>query len=190
MIAAITIRRYLEVTPSSKLSDEIDAIFFEASNTKLFESDAARAAFRERWLGRYLRNDPQFAHLAFAAPGTVAGYVVGAIDDPASSERFADVGYVTAFGDLTSRFPAHLHINLAPAFRNRGIGGRLIEAFVAEVKRNGAPGVHVVTSANSDNVRFYNRNGFIEVGRTKGSTPLVFLARTLPPVVHTIAGSD
>ncbi len=190
MTAAVTIHRYLDVTPSSKLSDQIDAIFFEASNTKSFESDAARAAFRERWLGRYLRHDPQFAYLAFAASGDVAGYVVGAIDDPALSERFADAGYVAAFGDLTRKYPAHLHINLAPAFRNRGIGGRLIEAFVAEAKRNGAPGVHVVTSANSDNVRFYNRNGFIEVARTKGGTPLVFLARTLAPVVHTIAGSD
>ena len=55
MIAAVTIHRYLDVTPSSKLSDQIDAIFFEASNTKSFESDAARAVFRERWLGRYLR---------------------------------------------------------------------------------------------------------------------------------------
>ena len=42
-----------------------------------------------------------------------------------------------------------------------------------------APGVHVVTSADSDNVRFYNRKGFIEAGRTKGSRPLVFLARAL-----------
>ena len=130
----------------------------------------ARAAFRERWLGRYLRDDPQFAYLAFDASGDVAGYVVGAIDDPVLSERFADVGYFAAFGDLTRKYPAHLHVNLAPAFRNRGIGGRLIEAFVAEAKRSGAPGVHVVTSANSDNVRFYNRNGFIEVARTKGST--------------------
>ena len=120
MIAAVTIHRYLDVTPSSKLSDQIDAIFFEASNTKSFESDAARAIFRERWLGRYLRDDPQFAYLAFAASGDVAGYVVGAIDDPVLSERFADVGYFAAFGDLTRKYPAHLHVNLAPAFRNRG----------------------------------------------------------------------
>jgi GNAT superfamily N-acetyltransferase len=190
MTAAVTIHRYLDVTPSSKLGDQIDAIFFEASNSKSFESDAARAAFRERWLGRYLRHDPQFAYLGLAASGDVAGYVVGAIDDPALSERFADISYVAAFGDLTSKYPAHLHINLAPAFRNRGIGGQLIGAFVAEAKRRGVPGVHVVTSANSDNVRFYNRNEFIEAGRTKGVAPLVFLARTLMPVVHTIADPD
>jgi GNAT superfamily N-acetyltransferase len=190
MTAAVTIHRYLDVTPSSKLSDQIDAIFFEASNTKSFESDAALAVFRERWLGRYLRHDPQFAYLGLAASGDVAGYVVGAIDDPVLTERFDDIGYLAAFGDLTSKYPAHLHINLAPAFRNRGIGGRLIEAFVTEATRRGAPGVHVVTSANSDTVRFYNRNGFIEAGRTEGSAPLAFLARTLAPVVHTIAGPD
>lgn len=190
MTAAVTIHRYLDVAPSSKLSDQIDAIFFEASNTKWFESDATRSAFREHWLGRYLRHDPQLAFLGLVISGDVAGYVVGAIDDPALSARFADVGYVAAFGDLTSKYPAHLHINLAPAFRNRGIGGQLIEAFVAEANRRGAPGVHVVTSDNSDNVRFYNRNGFIEVGRTRGSAPLVFLARSLTPVVHTIADPD
>jgi predicted N-acetyltransferase YhbS len=179
MIAAVTIQRFLDVTPSSKLSDQIDAIFFEASNTKVFESDVARAAFRERWLGRYLRDHPQFAYLALDASGDVVGYVVGAIADPVSSARFADVGYFAAFGDLTSRYPAHLHVNMAPVFRNQGIGGRLIRAFVAGAKRSGAPGVHVVTSADSDNVRFYNRNGFIEAGRTKGSRPLVFLARAL-----------
>jgi GNAT superfamily N-acetyltransferase len=151
----------------------------EASNIKAFESDAARVAFRERWLGRYLRHDPQFAYLALDASGDMAGYVVGAIDDPAPSERFADVGYFAAFGDLTSRYPAHLHVNLAPGFRNQGIGGQLIEAFVAKAERSGAPGVHVVTSADSDNVRFYNRNGFIEAARTEGSGPLVLLARAL-----------
>lgn len=139
----------------------------------------ARAAFRERWLGRYLRDHPQFAYLALDASGDVVGYVVGAIADPVSSARFADVGYFAAFGDLTSRYPAHLHVNMAPVFRNQGIGGQLIRAFVAGAKRSGAPGVHVVTSANSDNVRFYNRKGFIEAGRTKGSRPLVFLARAL-----------
>jgi GNAT superfamily N-acetyltransferase len=170
MPTPVTIRRYLDVTRSATLGDEIDAIFFEASNTKSFESDAARAAFRERWLGRYLKAEPQFAYLALAPSTEVVGYLVGSVDAPETDERFRD---------LTKRFPAHLHVNLAPAFRGLGLGGRLIDVFVADVKQAGAPGVHVVTNAASANVRFYNRNGFFEAGRAGPNNELVLLGRTL-----------
>lgn len=179
MTNSVSIRRYLDVQPRAQRDDEIDAIFFEASNTKSFESDLARAAFRERWLGRYLRGDPQLAFLALTPTERVVGYLVGSLDDPALSSRFADISYFSAFRDLTKRYPAHLHVNLAPAHRRLGIGGRLIDAFVAEARRAGAPGVHVVTSAGSDNVRFYNRNGFFEAGRGDPDDTLVFLARSL-----------
>jgi GNAT superfamily N-acetyltransferase len=170
MPTSVTIRRYLDVARNAALGDEIDAIFFEASNTKSFESEAARAAFRERWLRRYLKSEPQFAYLALAPSAEVAGYLVGSIDDWRSDERFRD---------LTKRFPAHLHVNLAPGFRGLGLGARLIDAFVADLKRASAPGVHVVTNAASANVRFYNRNGFFEAGRAGSNNELVFLGRTL-----------
>jgi ribosomal protein S18 acetylase RimI-like enzyme len=112
--------------------------------------------------------------LAVAASGAVAGYLVGS-----ASDDFAGMGYAQNFRELAEKFPAHLHVNLAPAFRDRGLGGRLISAFLADVKRSGAGGAHVVTSADSRNVRFYNRNGFIEAGRSEGSNAIVFLARSL-----------
>ncbi len=172
------IRRYLDVVSTLKVEDEIDAIFFESSNTKSFESDARRGAFRERWLGRYLKHDPRFAYLAFAR-GDVVGYLVGAIDDPALASRFADIDYFATLGVLTKQFPANLHVNIAQKFRNQGIGGLLIERFVEDAKAAGAPGVHVVTSVGAPNVRFYNRNGFLEIARTGKGEQLVFLARRL-----------
>ena len=60
------------------------------------------------------------------------------------------------------RFPAHLHINLAAAFRSQGIGAQLIEAFAGHAKRAGAPGMHAVTGKGMRNVRFYIRCGFTE----------------------------
>lgn len=174
----VVIRRYLDAERTARLDDAIDAIFFEASNTKSFENEIARSAFRERWLGRYLRDDPQFAYLALTPAGDVLGYLVGSIDDPASNVRPADAGIV-AFHDLSKRYPAHLHVNMAPAFRGFGIGGRLIDAFIADARQAGAAGVHVVTSATSANVRFYNRNGFLEVGRGGPDNALVCLARAL-----------
>jgi ribosomal protein S18 acetylase RimI-like enzyme len=170
MPTPVTIHRFLDVARNAALGDEIDAIFFEASNTKSFESDAARTAFRERWLGRYLTSDPQFAYLALAPSTEVIGYLVGSVDDPETDERFRD---------LTKRFPAHLHVNLAPVFRGLGLGSRLIDAFVADLKQAGAAGVHVVTNATSANVRFYNRNGFFEAGRAGSNNELVVLGRRL-----------
>ena len=78
------------------------------------------------------------------------------------------------------RYPAHLHINLGPAFRSRGIGARLIEAFAAVARARGAPGMHVVTGEGMRNVRFYQRCGFVEAGRTTwNGRPIIFLARSL-----------
>jgi GNAT superfamily N-acetyltransferase len=179
MNAAVTIHRYLDVPARATLGSQIDAIFFEASNTQSFESGAARAVFRERWLGRYLRDDSQFAYLALNPVGDVAGYLVGAIDDPAASARFADLGYFAVFCEQTQRFPAHVHLNIGPDFRGSGVGGRLIDAFIADARRAGVPGVHVITGVNARNVRFYNRQGFNEHGRTGGADGLVLLGRAL-----------
>ncbi|MET0638860.1 MAG: GNAT family N-acetyltransferase [Hyphomicrobium sp.] len=179
MSEPIAICRYLDVSPTPELANEIDAIFFQSSNTTSFESDATRSAFRERWLGRYLTHDPQFAYLARSGEGTVVGYLVGSVDDPAETTRFADIGYFSSLRPLTKRFPAHLHINVDAHHRGRGLGGRLISRFAADAAAVGVPGIHVVTDAEARNVGFYNRNGFAEVGRAGAGGKLVFLARTL-----------
>jgi GNAT superfamily N-acetyltransferase len=179
MTEDVRIVAYLEAAQTPRLAAALDAIFFEASNTQSFASAVQRQAFRERWLGRYLRSDPQFAQLAFSQAGELIGYLVGSIDEPRQSGLFADIAYFVAFGEMTRRYPAHLHVNLAPAYRNRGIGGLLIDAFITDAKRAGAPGVHVVTTADAANVRFYNRNGFVELARIGSDKPLVFLARAI-----------
>ena len=168
---AVVIHRWDEIPHRDKLVDQLDAIFFEASNTKSFASETARAAFRERWLGRYLARHPRWAYVALASDGTLAGYLVGALDEGSGVDDFAQA---------EQDFPAHLHVNLAPPYRSRGIGADLIEAFSAEVLKAGAKGVHVVTSADARNVRFYERVGFRERARTTvNGRDLVLLGRRL-----------
>jgi GNAT superfamily N-acetyltransferase len=179
MLEPVSISRYLDVNPTAELAQEIDAIFFESSNTKSFESMEARTAFRERWLGRYLVHDPDFAYLARTVDARAVGYIVGSVDDPARTARFSDIGYFSSLAGQTRRFPAHLHVNISAGFRNQGLGGRLIDRFVADAKAAGAPGVHVVTSEGAVNIRFYNRNGFSEVARAGPGGRLVFLGRVL-----------
>ncbi len=176
----ISICRLSEIADKDSLMPALDAIFFEASATKSFAGAKERAAFRERWLGRYLAHEPQWAYVARDADGVVAGYLVGSIDDPRLSGRYGDVGYFLDFADLTASYPAHLHVNLAPGYRNRGIGAELIAAFAADAAKAGAAGMHVVTGGASRNVRFYERNGFRELERaTFNAHEVVFLGRRL-----------
>lgn len=139
---------------------DVERIFFEASGRKSFASAAVRAEFQERWLGRYLLHDRAHALVARGDDGRIAGYLIGSIDDPAQTDRFDDISYFAGIADLTARYPAHLHINLDPAWRSQGIGAQLIAAFIEHAARRRVPGIHVVTGAAVRNVGFYRRNGF------------------------------
>jgi GNAT superfamily N-acetyltransferase len=138
----------------------IERIFFASAGRTTFADAAERSAFRERWLERYLEHDRGHVFLARNEGGGVIGYLVGCLVDPALTERFRDISYYADFADLTVRYPAHLHINLDPAWRSQGIGGRLIDAFAQQAARAGAAGVHVVTGAAARNVGFYRRCRF------------------------------
>lgn len=174
----------IEITrfePSAEATAEIDAIFFAASATQVFASEAAQAVFRERWLGRYLLHFAEGTYIAKDQTGRVLGYVIGSFEDPAKDPLFSDIAFFQSFRSETARFPAQLHINLAPEARNRGIGGRLIEAFCRTAKGKGSHGVHVVTSATSRNRTFYARQGFVlQASLTTGDGgEIVLLGRKL-----------
>jgi GNAT superfamily N-acetyltransferase len=166
-----------------EIEAQVDAIFFEASGRSGFASPQEQAAFRERWLGRYLRGGNDIVLFAQTGEGAVAGYLVGAVEDPASQDRFADISYFRGgFRDLCRRYPAHLHINMAPAWRSQEIGPLLIAAFAAAASEAGAPGMHVVTTKAARNVRFYFRCGFAELGATSwNGREVVFLGMPLRP---------
>ena len=177
----IAIRALPDGRMSPEVAAHVNAIFFEASGRRGFASPEERAAFRERWLGRYLRGGSDIVLVAEDRAGTVAGYLVGAVEDPAEQDRFADIGYFRAqFRGLCRRYPAHLHINLAPDFRSRGVGARLIAAFAAGAAAAGAPGMHVVTASDARNVPFYARCGLAELGMAPwNGRHVVFLGKPL-----------
>ncbi len=183
-IVGLVIERFTDRPRTAAHLADLDAVFFGASGTTSFASEAERLAFRERWLGRYLAHDPHLAHLAVSAPSTpqesIAGYIVGSHDDPAQSPRFADLGYFQQLADVTRHYPAQLHVNLAPAWRGRGLGRDLVAAFVGDARASGVPGVHAVTGEGMRNTRFYAACGFKDVGRCVwNGRPLVMLGRAL-----------
>jgi ribosomal protein S18 acetylase RimI-like enzyme len=77
------------------------------------------------------------------------------------------------------QYPAHLHIDLLPAFQGAGYGRELIGTFCASVADAGAAGVDVcVVSENFRALGFYDRIGFT---RVEGSDPgpVTYLGRVL-----------
>lgn len=144
-----------------------------------FRDAAHREAFRWLWLGRYLIEEPEHALIA-RHDGSVCGYLVGSLDDPALRPAFDTLSYFRDFKEKTARYPAHLHINVDAGMRGRGVGQLLVERFVVHARGSGCPGVHVVTGAGMRNVRFYGRLGFFEVGRApRNGVDVVMLAKDL-----------
>lgn len=169
-----------EVALTHAVTRGLDSIFFEASGTQVFASPEAKAAFRDGWFGSYLTLNAGETFLAIDRAGAVVGYVVGALQDPASDSRYADLGYFRDFAHLTRLYPAHLHMNVAPQHRSAGLGARLIQAFASHAASAGCPGLHVVTGAGLRNVGFYLRNGFEPLAEAPWkSAAVVLLGRKL-----------
>lgn len=68
-------------------------------------------------------------------------------------------------GPDLSRYPAHLHINLLPDWRGFGLGRRLIEAYLHQLREQHVPGVFLqTTSMNAIAVKLYEKVGFCLLG--------------------------
>ncbi|MFI4976419.1 MAG: GNAT family N-acetyltransferase [Caulobacterales bacterium] len=64
---------------------------------------------------------------------------------------------------ITGPYPSHLHINLLPRLQGQGMGKRLVDAWLARMREQDSPGVHLgVSLKNQRAVRFYRRYGFEE----------------------------
>jgi ribosomal protein S18 acetylase RimI-like enzyme len=65
------------------------------------------------------------------------------------------------------RWPAHLHINVAPEARGTGAGAGLVHRWFDRLAEHGSPGCHLQTVVeNTRAVRFFTRLGFEPYGET------------------------
>ena len=63
--------------------------------------------------------------------------------------------------DLAEAYPSHLHINLVPRLQSQGLGRRLIETLMPELRERGSAGLHFfVSPANHRAAGFYRHLGF------------------------------
>ncbi|MGW4463986.1 GNAT family N-acetyltransferase [Micromonospora sp. NPDC004704] len=72
-------------------------------------------------------------------------------------------------------YPAHLHIDVLPAYQRTGHGRALIDTFTAALRRAGVPGLHLgMVTANANARVFYDRLGFHPVDVTDAG-PITYL---------------
>ena len=137
----------------------------------------------------------QDTQLVAADEAGVAGYLLSADDTvafeewaeaawwpslrrryPARDDASHDAGMIRHIhepprtpAELTRPYPAHLHIDLQERARGTGLGRRLVERLLAELRGRGVAGVHLQADAgNANAIGFYEHLGFREVGREPG----------------------
>ncbi|CAO3425871.1 GNAT family N-acetyltransferase [Azospirillum argentinense] len=154
----------------------LEDIFFRSTLRKDFASAEERAAFFRTWTGWYVERAPDDLWFALAEDGTVIGYLTGCKDSAGALDLARIIPKYEVFADRFAAFPAHLHINVRPGFRDHGIGRALVDRFAEDCRADGLPGLHLVTGVFARNVAFYQRAGFTAATQ-RGA--LLFLGRRL-----------
>lgn len=129
--------------------------------------------------------------------GKVSGYVVGAKDSAAFActlelQWFPDLrkAFPLEVEDATtlpqkvikhihngyqprpefSQYPAHLHINLLPNLQGLGVGKKIMQAFIDNLKQLNVSGLHLeVSSDNQTAIGFYKKLGFQQIAEFEHS---------------------
>jgi GNAT superfamily N-acetyltransferase len=157
------IRRADELADFADCLGDIDDIFFQSSARRDFCGQLEKQAFREMSLGRYIDKHRSSFFVALDDDGRAVGYLAGCLENPLTLDHFNDVSYFRYIGDICQDYPAHLHVNVAERYRNRGLGTALIERFVDWTKLHSVEGIQILTSNASRRIPFYRRSGFVEL---------------------------
>ncbi|TDU89795.1 acetyltransferase (GNAT) family protein [Kribbella voronezhensis] len=106
-------------------------------------------AFARRFRAEWLPRVPQYGPLTGPAR-TPAEEMIGLLHDP---ERLV----IPEVAD----YPAHLHIDLLPAYQGAGYGRALMNRFLTTLADRGVPAVHLtMLTSNTPARAFYDRLGF------------------------------
>jgi len=161
------------------------------------------------YAGPYVVMDGLISFVAEDDEG-ILGYAVGAADTRGFEEQlerdwwpFVRQNYPEPTGDPTSwtmdqrriwsihhpavvpeeivqDYPAHIHMNLLPRAQGRGIGSRLLDAWLNEAQRQGVSSVHAgVSAVNEAGLAFWTARGFepVKSVRDSGSRGTIWCGR-------------
>jgi ribosomal protein S18 acetylase RimI-like enzyme len=145
-------------------------------------------SFVEVWTSYYINQEPESLYVA-TIDDVVVGYLTGCIDTslaPKDYEIYYPIikhgllfrpgtagffwrGIIDSIKDrkiakaefIDERWPSHLHINLLPVARGRGLGYALMERWLKHLRDSRSPGCHLSTIfENTGAVLFFERMGF------------------------------
>jgi GNAT superfamily N-acetyltransferase len=159
----VTIRRADDIANFAGCLGDINTIFFESSARRDFRGQEEKQVFREMSLGRYIEKHRSSFFVALDDDWRAVGYLAGCLENPLTLKHFNDVSYFRYIPDICQDYPAHLHVNVAEQYRNRGLGTALIGRFADWAKLHSVEGIQIVTSSTSRSIPFYRRSGFIEL---------------------------
>lgn len=156
---AVYLDPYLELEPESVFLAEIDGELVGYLTGCL---DSSRLPSEDQRLERAI-----VEHRLWRRPRAAAFFMRAATDLLWAKVRRE----ATVSGDFSDpRWPAHLHINVAPEARGTGAADGLMLSWFDRLDAAGSPGCHLQTLVeNTRAVRFFERMGFAP----HGSTPLV-----------------
>jgi ribosomal-protein-alanine N-acetyltransferase len=131
------------------MSDDLDRIM------AVMEA-AFDPAYGEAWTRRQVGD-------ALVLPNTF--YLLCGADGSAPAEDEDAAGFVLSRGAADEE--ELLLIAVAPAYRGRGLGGRLLDRFIAEAGARGADRLFLEMRDGNPAESLYRRHGFERVGRRK-----------------------
>ncbi|MEU6142840.1 N-acetyltransferase [Streptomyces sp. NPDC047081] len=150
--------------------------------------------------------EPELAFVLDDGHGRAVGYIVGTVDTPGFVEafrtkwlplvadRYPEPAGVPSTQDEemiallhhpermivpeVAAYPAHLHIDLLPAWQGRGHGRELMRTFLRALHVRGVAAAHLcMVTANTPARAFYDRLGFHEID-VPNPGPVTYLGRT------------
>ncbi|WP_433227320.1 GNAT family N-acetyltransferase [Actinomadura formosensis] len=156
--AAIYLNPYMDLAPDSLFVAVIDGALVGYLTGCL---DGSKFPTESERMSKAIRE-----HRLFFRPGTVFFFARAMLDTASAALRREPTA-----GDFhDARWPAHLHINVAPEARGTGAADALMNRWLDRLRETGSPGCHLQTlTENTRAVRFFRRMGFAE----HAPTPLV-----------------
>jgi GNAT superfamily N-acetyltransferase len=175
-----TILRWCAIANPESIWDSLTDIFFLTSAKKAFSSEIERRDFLRAWTGIYLEFYPDHIFVSISESGELQGYLTGCPDTMSYQLKQKDIPYLDIFQEFYAQYPAHLHINCHPSHQGKGVGRRLIEAYIALLAEEKISGLHIITAANAANVNFYKALGFSNIAtKTWKNSELLFMGRDI-----------
>lgn len=153
----------IEETNQSKIVEEqIWDIFFLCSFRKNFASEEEKKEFYDKWTKYYFSYSSSLFYVAFEKE-KVLGYLMACENSHLARDYYqtTNPSYL-AFEDKFDHYPCHFHINCHPSSQGKGVGKALVQALFDRLKEKQVKGVHIVTSRNAENVKFYQRAGMTD----------------------------